>query len=389
MIVFASSLTVNHESARVVYWNYVKALLMIHRVTLVIILITPQEYKILVGENKIIFQDSRVKFIIRKSRGRFWDRLAELIEFGFKYFPLKLRNSIFLSSFSLPLFSVASTNIVINQNPLIYKRPILSQKIIYLACYFLTRSSAWICNLSNSHHILFSVSMYIENEAKTFLPLYNHKYVVHSGHSVPINSKKINSSKSLNIYDHHARVIRFISVSSYASHKNVEETLQILSLLSNEGIRVNLTLVGSWPDKEYEIKILNLLSVGLPFEVHFAGRVDENKKFELLNKSDIYISTSKMESFGLPILEAHANGLICIVRGGTGMDEVVMSNDLIYKMSTEVLYFMKHQIKLGVFSSSYSNLKERELRINSANLRSWNSVVSKISYIVDKHVERF
>lgn|GEM_PF-5805507 len=388
MIVFASSLTVNHESARIVYWNYVKALLMIRRVKLVLILITPQEYDILIKNNRSFHQDSRVKFVVKNSRGRFCDRITEFIEFRLKYLSVGLQDSIFLSSFSLPLFSIASTNIIINQNPLVYRRPVISQKIIYFACCLLTRLSDWIFSSSNSQYILFSVSKYIENEAKTFLPLYDHKFVVHSGHSVPTNFAKDDSSINLNKYKHQNCIIRFISVSSYASHKNIEETLHILSMLSAEGINVNLTLVGSWPDNEYEKKILNLISVGLPFEVHVAGRVEENIKLELLRKSDVYISTSKMESFGLPILEAHASGLICIVKGGTGMDEIVMSTDLTYEMDIDVLYFIKNKIESGVFSCIDNNRRERDLRINLAKLRCWNLVVSRISNIVDKYVER-
>ncbi len=52
--------------------------------------------------------------------------------------------------------------------------------------------------------------------------------------------------------------------------------------------------------------------------IHFLGYVDEPEKFRILGMSDIFVSTSQHEGFGLVFLEAMASGLpvICYDHGG-------------------------------------------------------------------------
>jgi glycosyltransferase involved in cell wall biosynthesis len=80
--------------------------------------------------------------------------------------------------------------------------------------------------------------------------------------------------------------------------------------------RVRLLLIGEGPREEQlraEAKRL-----GVADRVHFLGNVDETAKFELLSISDLYVSTSEHEGFGLVFLEAMASGLpiVCGERGG-------------------------------------------------------------------------
>jgi glycosyltransferase involved in cell wall biosynthesis len=80
--------------------------------------------------------------------------------------------------------------------------------------------------------------------------------------------------------------------------------------------RVKLIVIGSGPEEKMlkaEVK-----SSGLENQVLFTGFVSDEDKFRQLQRSDIYVSSSQHEGFGLVFLEAMASGLpvVCYDHGG-------------------------------------------------------------------------
>ena len=108
--------------------------------------------------------------------------------------------------------------------------------------------------------------------------------------------------------------ILLISVGRLVRRKCVEQLIDITARLEDE--RVKLVLIGDGPklaslrDRARRLRIES--------RVRFFGMVDERTKFELLSVSDLYVSASQHEGFGLVFLEAMASGLpiICYDRGG-------------------------------------------------------------------------
>lgn len=80
--------------------------------------------------------------------------------------------------------------------------------------------------------------------------------------------------------------------------------------------RVKLVLIGEGP-KEAELRA-TARKLGVESRVRLLGSVDEVAKHALLSLSDVYVSTSDHEGFGLVFLEAMAHGLpiVCGDRGG-------------------------------------------------------------------------
>jgi glycosyltransferase involved in cell wall biosynthesis len=80
--------------------------------------------------------------------------------------------------------------------------------------------------------------------------------------------------------------------------------------------RVRLLIVGSGP-QEHRLKE-EARRRQLDDRILFLGRIEESEKFRILRMSDIYVSSSQHEGFGLVFLEAMASGLpiVCYDHGG-------------------------------------------------------------------------
>jgi glycosyltransferase involved in cell wall biosynthesis len=73
---------------------------------------------------------------------------------------------------------------------------------------------------------------------------------------------------------------------------------------------VHLAIIGSGPEQE-PLRSL-AASLSLKDRVHFLGRVDEERKWQILRCADAYVSATMHEGFGLVYLEAMASGLAVI-----------------------------------------------------------------------------
>lgn len=108
--------------------------------------------------------------------------------------------------------------------------------------------------------------------------------------------------------------ILLISIGRLVRRKSVDQLLELTARL--EDPRVKLLLIGDGPlvdSLRERAKRLNVAG-----QVRFLGMVDDAAKFELLSISDLYVSASQHEGFGLVFLEAMASGLpiVCYDRGG-------------------------------------------------------------------------
>ena len=92
---------------------------------------------------------------------------------------------------------------------------------------------------------------------------------------------------------------------------------QLITMMKGiKGARARLIIIGCGPEEKAlkaEVK-----SSGLGERVLFTGYISDEDKFRLLQRSDIYVSTSQHEGFGLVFLEAMASGLpiVCYNHGG-------------------------------------------------------------------------
>jgi glycosyltransferase involved in cell wall biosynthesis len=109
--------------------------------------------------------------------------------------------------------------------------------------------------------------------------------------------------------------INILCLGRIAPHKSIEDSIELARILKSKKINFFLNIVGSFELNEYYDFINKLIdNYQLRANIHLHGIVEESQKRQLMNKSDVLLSTSKHEGYGLTIPEGMASNLIIIAR---------------------------------------------------------------------------
>jgi glycosyltransferase involved in cell wall biosynthesis len=94
-------------------------------------------------------------------------------------------------------------------------------------------------------------------------------------------------------------------------------TTQLIQALKRSALpQAHLLIIGEGPDTATVRRAAS--EAGVAQRVHFLGALDEQEKYRVLAMSDVFVSSSQHEGFGLVFLEAMAMGLpiVCYDHGG-------------------------------------------------------------------------
>lgn len=105
-----------------------------------------------------------------------------------------------------------------------------------------------------------------------------------------------------------------VTVGRLVARKGLEQLIGILADLADP--RFKLVVVGEGPERQ--ALEARAKECGVAASLRFTGFVPEERKWQILAASDLYVSTSLHEGFGIVFLEAMENSLpvICYDRGG-------------------------------------------------------------------------
>jgi len=108
--------------------------------------------------------------------------------------------------------------------------------------------------------------------------------------------------------------VLLVTVGRLVARKGLSQLIEIIHEMNDP--RVKLLVIGDGPEKGNLAKQADDLKIEK--KIRFLGRIDDEEKFQILSLSDLYVSTSDHEGFGLVFLEALATGLpvICYDKGG-------------------------------------------------------------------------
>lgn len=156
--------------------------------------------------------------------------------------------------------------------------------------------------------------------------------------------------------------ILLITVGRLIGRKRVQQLIKLLTKLRRDHIPARLIVVGSGPQ---EATLSTLAAANQVSDyVHLMGFVTEQEKFGLLEMSDIYVSASQHEGFGLVFLEGMSCGLpiLCYDHGGqndflsqgqTGYVVPLDDTDLFEKQCRHLIANPQLRRRIGEFNQRY------------------------------------
>jgi phosphatidylinositol alpha-1,6-mannosyltransferase len=120
----------------------------------------------------------------------------------------------------------------------------------------------------------------------------------------------------------------FFTISRIVKRKNIKNVIKAFYLLKKEGVNFVYYIAGKGNETE-EIK-KTIVELNLSDQIFFLGKVSEDKKDELYNKSSYFLLPSvydkddgSVEGYGIVFIEANSYGLPVLSGDTGGMVEAV------------------------------------------------------------------
>ena len=219
--------------------------------------------------------------------------------------------------------------------------------------------------LSFSSKIIVPTKGYIDLVSKKYAISKNKIYEVPYG----IDLKKF---KSLSGKSHD--LIRLLFVGRLSIQKNVPLLIRSFKKITEKNLRnIELHIVG---DGEEKSKIINLIKAEkLEKKVILHGALRGKRLYKIFSNSDIFILTSRNESFGIVLIEAMASGLPIVASNILGVRDIIEKNRTGLLVKPEQEDFVKAIEKL----LNNSQLREKLIKngLEEVKKYSWDKIVEK------------
>jgi glycosyltransferase involved in cell wall biosynthesis len=200
-----------------------------------------------------------------------------------------------------------------------------------------------------------ALSSDIKNRALIYYNVDRDIEVIHIGIPKPLFTERTRIHFNFGRND-----ILLVTVGRLVPRKGLEDLIRVLQDLGN--MKIKLVIIGDGPEKTRLAKLSH--SLNLSDRVFFLGYISDEEKFQLLSISDIYLSSSQHEGFGIVFLEAMATGLpiVCYDKGGqtdflinnkTGFLVSHGDRELLTKRIGELSESEQLRKQISVFNSHY------------------------------------
>ena len=175
-------------------------------------------------------------------------------------------------------------------------------------------------------------------------------------------------------------VPQFLFVGNLYEHKNVEEILFALKLLSKEYPKAYLQIVGNGIMHDHLKNVVAKL--GLEEHVELVGRVSGLDLPYYYSSCDVYVTASRWELFGLPLLEAMACGKPVVASSIPSHMELLTQSDAGETYPVGNVHSLSDKM-IRVYEESK---KYKENAIRFAKEHDWSTVAYNLLKIYDNLV---
>ncbi len=180
--------------------------------------------------------------------------------------------------------------------------------------------------------------------------------------------------------------IKLLATGIFFPHRRFEDAISALKLLREEGCDATLTIVGDYNnDKKYHRALADLTSnLKLNDFVKFAGRVSEADLEKSYQSHDIFIFPNHLQTWGLVVFEAMAQGIPVIVSKSTGASEVLSHRENSVLVDPKTPRAIKDAvISLASDPVFYSRVAKNARRFVEENI-SWKKYAQKMLEVFNK-----
>jgi glycosyltransferase involved in cell wall biosynthesis len=122
------------------------------------------------------------------------------------------------------------------------------------------------------------------------------------------------------------RIPTFVFVSRVVKMKGIEEVIRSFFYILREFKDARLWIVGDGEKKYVEELKETMRSFSISTKVKFFGRVNDNKKLELMRKAHLLLHASIKEGWGLVVIESASQGTPSVVYNVAGLKDSVKNN---------------------------------------------------------------
>ncbi len=170
----------------------------------------------------------------------------------------------------------------------------------------------------------------------------------------PINNKTLSKLPVKEI------VPTFIFVSRVVKMKGVGEVIRAFFYILREIKDARLWIVGDGEKKYVEELKETMRSYSIEIKVKFFGRVEDNKKLELMKKANLLLHASIKEGWGLVVIEAASQATPSIVYDVAGLRDsvkngktgIVLKENNAKEMAKQAIGLTKNKKKYAYFQKS-------------------------------------
>ncbi|MFQ5963570.1 MAG: glycosyltransferase family 4 protein [Candidatus Scalinduaceae bacterium] len=191
--------------------------------------------------------------------------------------------------------------------------------------------------------------------------------IIHLGIEKPVCNIKKRQDYGFKLND-----ILLVTVGRLVSRKSVQDLINVVKSINCPNLK--LVIIGDGPEKPKLESLSKKLNVS--DRIFFFGNVTDEEKFQLLNISDIYVSSSQHEGFGIVFLEAMASGLPVVSYNKGGQVDFLIDNKTGFLIQTgdinkftSCIRDLSENLELRMQMSQFNNIYVENYLIEACTIK--------------------
>lgn len=159
---------------------------------------------------------------------------------------------------------------------------------------------------------VFAVSKRVQEELKSFWQLYSNRYDLPTVSTIPLGANRDKNNRPSTKQAPREDPYQLLSLGIIEPRKDPLSTLKAVYQLNQEGIDVEWNIVGRVNPHFGRPLLKSIMEASKKLKIHYHEQLSDSKLDLLWKKSTALVFPSKVEGFGLPVLESLWEGVAVV-----------------------------------------------------------------------------